>query len=369
MMKRNRKWLFLSLLVVVALGFTACLGGGGGDGVVTHLLNMDRVGEGDVEPGVGEHQKDNESVVTLKADPAEGWEFYAWDGSDADGVADRFSAETTLKMDRDRSITVVFGDTFFDPNFQEISFLGGTGQIVDVTDNPPYPPGFMVELEAVADSENDQFLSWAVEFPNAGSANIGPMGEGVDPREYFENYESPNTRFTVPEQEAIVRAYFTSTTPPNPFGEFDFDVTDFEITKSGDQGFTRHYWDLSDMEDGAELSFYFHARNLPDRFRVYYDYADQEAAWDDPERIFDSGWVSLNPPMYEDPSLYPEGVEEHDWHEDVELSNVLTFNGQPGGHFPGIVIKEPDKDLLVVEVEGRDNGTIWDYQLRGLPAN
>ncbi len=110
-------------------------------------------------------------------------------------------------------------------------------------------------------------------------------------------------------------------------------------------------------------SVYFHARNIPDRFKVYYGDIDE---WKEDshefELIFNSLWVSQSPQSYIDPSRYQPDPKHHDWHENVEGVSWLQWWG-PGGKYEAIIEKEADRDVLMIETEGRDNGTIWDYKL------
>lgn len=83
--------------------------------------------------------------------------------------------------------------------------------------------------------------------------------------------------------------------------------------------------------------------------------------WEDNslELIFDSGFVSRNPSSNEDFELYPDGVEYHDWHEQVEDETILTHNNS--GVYENIIEKEAGRDVVMINVQGRDDGTVWHY--------
>lgn len=330
---------FTVLLMLLALALSACelLDDLIPQEQFTLIVNIN--GQGDVNY-TGRHNFDADAVVTLTVSANEPWEFYTWTGEDADEVTE-VNSSYRITMDRDKVITAFFANEFFDLVMEEHFFMGSEGTAVDLTANPPYPPGFVIELQATPASEEDTFLHWSI-TPG-------------DPRDYFDDYEAELTKYTIPDFPVVVTPYFTKRTAPKEPGEFDFDHHDFGIRKEGEVGLTEHYWDIGEVMTGEDLNFYFHARNLPDRFRVYY------GAWETLELIFCSGWVSLNPTFYANPAMYPEGVEYHDWHENVVLSNRITFRGSAGGGYASIITKESGKNVLVIEVEGRDEGTIWDY--------
>lgn len=306
---------------------------------VKYTLTVDVVGEGEVNFH-GSHSFLPGTIVELNLSATEPWEFYAWTGEDGKEVIE--DAEVYLvRMDRDMEITAFFAKDFYEFVMEEYFFMGSGGEAFDLTDNAPYPPGFEIELQAKPATDEDAFLHWSI-------------SQG-DPRDYFQDYEAELTRYTIPDYKVTVTPYFTRRTKPVEPGNFHFNMDDFGLRIEGRVGLTEHYWDLGEVGLGEDLSFFFHARNLPDRFRVYY------GLWEDLELIFCSGWVSLNPSTYENLAMYPEGLLLHDWHERVELSYRITFRGNPGGGYESIIRKEAGTDVLLIQVEGRDEGTIWDY--------
>lgn len=239
--------------------------------------------------------------------------------------------------------------------------MGSGGTVQDLTNNAPYPPGFGVKLKAEPDTEEDAFLNWSVEPSGASMAAMSFVP--LDPRDYFEDYEAQETTFTVPDHGVKVTAYFTKRTKPVVPGEFDFTANNLGQHLNGQVGITEHYWDLSTLEVGTKLDFNFHARNLPDRFTVYYGTWDDVVALPKPRgEVFASGWVSADPLKWADPIMYPEGVMDHYWH-----SNVVSSNWNPrwnsGGKYPELVEKVEGKDILMIRIEGRDDRTQWDYKL------
>jgi len=61
-------------------------------------------GEGSLVPKVGKHEYSKDTVVDLKAEPADNWQFSHWSGD----VAETNAAETSIKMDGDKSVRAVF---------------------------------------------------------------------------------------------------------------------------------------------------------------------------------------------------------------------------------------------------------------------
>ena len=71
---------------------------------VEHTLIAATLGGGSTSPGAGSHAYTAGTVIDISALPAEGWAFERWTGD----VADPASAETTIVMDGDKTVTAVF---------------------------------------------------------------------------------------------------------------------------------------------------------------------------------------------------------------------------------------------------------------------
>ncbi len=323
-------------------------------------LTIDIEGEGNVYPDPGIHQYLGSSPVFLQAQPEDDWEFFGWIGADVEELPGRWEENLELIMDRDKRVTAYFAKEFVEFEINENLFMNSAGTAIDLTNNPPYPPGFEVRIKAVPESEEDEFLHWEVILDGSQAGDVSILA--LDPREFFENYESAETIFTVPDQNVTLIAHFTKRTKPVERGRFDYNATDFETVVTGEVGVTEHVWDLSEVEEGTTLDFYFHARVLPDRFSVYYGTWDHILSVPEPRgAVFESGWVSTQAVNYRGLPMYPEGVNYHYTHPDAAQSWWLPRGA--GGVVEHIITKEEGKDVLLVRVEGRDDQTIWDYRL------
>ena len=65
---------------------------------------MQKEGNGTTDPTIGTHQFGKNVNVTVRAYPDSGWEFDSWEG----GVATADATETTVLMDRDRTVKAKF---------------------------------------------------------------------------------------------------------------------------------------------------------------------------------------------------------------------------------------------------------------------
>lgn len=81
---------------------------GKGCSVTQFTLTIQSLGEGTVDPIVGQHPYDQNALVYLTATPTAGWEFSHWDGE----VTEKYSASTTILMDRSKAIRAVFFSDF-----------------------------------------------------------------------------------------------------------------------------------------------------------------------------------------------------------------------------------------------------------------
>ena len=91
-------WVFL---LTVTLTLSGCVGG---KKTESFVLNMTKQGEGVTVPGVGQHKYSQKAVASLQATPAVNWEFSHWEG----GVAEPQRSQTTVYMDKNKSIKAVF---------------------------------------------------------------------------------------------------------------------------------------------------------------------------------------------------------------------------------------------------------------------
>ncbi len=349
MQHRLKRFALLALLVALTLTMAGCLEGCSLLDFLfeRHTLTINIIGEGTTSPS-GTRSFNDGSVVEITVSSSDPWEFFDWTGTNAGDIV-KDGTKFKITMNEDKEITAFFTDTDdrFEFTLEEQHFMGAEGEAQDLTNNPPYPPGFPVRLRAIPTTETDAFLHWTTTA-------------GADPREFFENYEDPETTYKVPEGPSAVRPYFTKRTEPTEPGTFQYTHEDFCTTVTGYVGVTEHYWDLSGLDTGETIDFFFHARNIPDRFKVYY------GTWGELTKIFNSSWVSQNPAAFENPTMYPEGVQFHDWHENVIGVNWLGGWGT-GGMYEAIISKEGGKDVLLIHVEGRDSGTVWDYKICPTP--
>jgi hypothetical protein len=92
----------LLIAVVLAVAAAAC------DGSHTYGLNISSGAGGSVTiPGEGAFTYEASTVVELKAEPDDGYEFQVWSG-DTEHIANPYSAVTTITMNQDYSIIAKF---------------------------------------------------------------------------------------------------------------------------------------------------------------------------------------------------------------------------------------------------------------------
>lgn len=127
-----------------------------------YTLTMATAGEGTVDPAVGSHTYNEDTVVTMTATPADGWEFDEWQ---LDGSSYSVDAVTTITMDADKSVTAVFKEEGLmraegtirvgAMNFNEV--------LVNSVDNVPGAAQFSVEevatIQAVGGADPVTFMA------------------------------------------------------------------------------------------------------------------------------------------------------------------------------------------------------------------
>jgi len=161
----------ISFFIIAFLLFFLVGCGGFDSGKKTFSFNINIIGEGEVEvidvvePKTEEYKKD--SVIFLRAEPSEGWEFISWSG-DGDGTSPAIS----VTLDRDKEIIAEFD---FD---RDGEFAGGNG-----SGNEPFLVGNEEQLNNVRNNLSANFKQIAHIDLTAFSGGLGwkPIGDGDNP--------------------------------------------------------------------------------------------------------------------------------------------------------------------------------------------
>ena len=163
---RRAFWLWLTLLLVVSM-IAGCTGGGGGPTQFT--LTMETQGQGTVSPE-GAHQFAEDTVVNVTATPAEDWEFSHWVGE----VAEVNQAETTVVMDKSKTVRAVFAESGVDPTqFTLTVEVQGQGTVTPAEGTHAYDEGTLVQLTATP-AADWEFVRWdgEVDDTDSGQTNV-----------------------------------------------------------------------------------------------------------------------------------------------------------------------------------------------------
>lgn len=114
-----KKYFLLFLLLTLVIAAAGC-----GREVSQSTLTVEIEGDGQVTPSEGSHEYTTDSIVDLTATPDTGWQFKEWTGE----VAETGKAETTVLMDKDKTVKAVFLEET-DPDY--LTFDSSTGTITD----------------------------------------------------------------------------------------------------------------------------------------------------------------------------------------------------------------------------------------------
>lgn len=106
-MVHRKRWLELAAFLVILIALAGC-SGFVGNGSRQFTLTLEKQGEGDVEPSVGEHLYNEGELVPLKAISVSGWGFSHWLGE----VSESDEAETSVVVDKDKTVVAVFEEIF-----------------------------------------------------------------------------------------------------------------------------------------------------------------------------------------------------------------------------------------------------------------
>ncbi len=132
----------------------------------TYTLNMDVSGQGTVSPATGSYSYYEGEVVSISANPANGWRFEYWQGD----VANSNSLNTTVTMNANKTVTAVFSEI---PTYTLQLSINGQGTITPSPGSYIHEPGDLVAISATP-AEGWRFVNWTggVADPNSPSTTV-----------------------------------------------------------------------------------------------------------------------------------------------------------------------------------------------------
>jgi len=152
--------------------------------IVEYTLTIESSEGGEViEPGEGDFEYEEGTVVDLEAEAEEGYEFVGWTGN-IEEIEDPESAETTIEMLNDYSITAEFDEVIVtEPDIQWTEDLAVDGETDEIEIEEGDEVKITAELENVGDETGEVTLE--VNGEDIGTWDIEPEAE----LEIEENYE------------------------------------------------------------------------------------------------------------------------------------------------------------------------------------
>jgi len=112
----------------------------------------------------------------------------------------------------------------------------------------------------------------------------------------------------------------------------------WKAAQSGGFGGTQDTWDISAMPVGTVFDLKYNAFSVPDRYVVEYPIG---------VRVHDTGWRGVQSYIDRNPQLYPGGL-----------------SGPGQGQEDGVFVKGQANQFRVI-VYGPEQGTAWNYEIRG----
>ena len=208
---------------------------------MTHQLTMVVAPEnaGTVIPAEGSHEYNAGEVVSISAEPAEGYYFSDWIG----GVEEPTNPTTTVTMDEDKVIIARFKLLTYNLNMQVQPEEGGTTE-------PPagehsYPRDEVVDISATP-AEGYKFLEWQGDVDDATAQSTSVL---------LNSNKSVTAVFEEIQPEMVTLAISADpadggTTTPAP-GSYNFQVnTIVQISATAESGYIFDKWE-GDVEDAA----------------------------------------------------------------------------------------------------------------------
>jgi len=329
-------------------------------------LTIDSAEGGEViEPGEGDFEYEESTVVDLEAEADEGWEFVEWTG-DIEEIEDPESAETTIEMLDDYEITAEFAIETYELT---ISSTEGGEVVQPDEDTYEYEHGEVVILEAVAD-ENYEFKEWTGDIGTIGSPSSRLTTiEMLDDYEITANFEEVVERHQLTVDiigEGQVEIY------PDQ-DEYD-EGTEVTLTAEPDEGWefvewTRDYEGTEEeivvtMNTDKQITAVFEEELEPAYFEIEIKDYDDEVEEGETVTI---EFTVENPGELEDTQTIVFSVDDNE--EDSievtldageEYSGEFEWEAEDEGDYDLEVASEDTSYLVMVTVEGVEEDEWWE---------
>ncbi|MBF8436114.1 hypothetical protein I0Q91_03405 [Halanaerobiaceae bacterium Z-7014] len=148
--EKQKLIVLLAFVVLISLTLAAC-DSSSSDGTSpdpeTYQLSFDYLGEGDLPELDGEYDED--SSVEISADPANGWEFYKWEG---EGVQNPEESSTSVLVSSDQEIRAIFIEEY-DGETNADGYAGWEG-----TEDKPYLIKNAIQLDNIRENLDASFI-------------------------------------------------------------------------------------------------------------------------------------------------------------------------------------------------------------------
>ena len=193
-MNMKRAVLFLLLIAVLLVLLTGCPDK---KEVLVTLAVLAPVGQGNVDPEVGEHDFLKGVDAELSATPAEGWEFEKWE---VDGEFYSGEEATTLTMDTDKTVQAFFTEIVEPPveYTLEMLELEGQGTVDPDVGEHDYPEDTVVTLTATP-AEGWEFGKWEVDGESYSDEEATTLTMDADKtvQAFFKEIVEPPVEYTL----------------------------------------------------------------------------------------------------------------------------------------------------------------------------
>ncbi len=110
-----------------------------------YTLTIEVKGEGEVSPREGSHKVEESSVVSLKAEPSDGWRFNRWEGE----VAELSNPSTIVSIDEDKHVVAVFERMDYPLTIEIIGEGHIETEVVEKLQEEQHPYETIVKLTAI----------------------------------------------------------------------------------------------------------------------------------------------------------------------------------------------------------------------------
>lgn len=215
-------------------------------------LTVQRTGNGNISPSLGNHTYNENTVVNISASPSSGWAFDSWSGE----VADPNSSSTSVTMDGDKTVTAIFTELEPVPTFTLTIQQTGQGSVSPSVGDHSIEEDDSVTVTATP-ADGWRFESWTgdVNNPNSASTSVTMDEDKTITANFIELIDDTPPVITNVQVNNITRTSATITWTTNEISTSVINYSPGSLTFSDNTLVSSHSVTLTGLTPATQYTF------------------------------------------------------------------------------------------------------------------